>query len=166
MKVLQHFDGIDLFPREKDGPILMLIVDGHQSHLDPFFVEYINNREDRWKVCLGVPYATTLWQVDDASEQNGFVTSEWYREKAKLVVWKTEHGLPRAICPEDVMPIMNRIFFKAYGYEKNNRKATAEHGWFPPNRKLVEHPSLVRKQKETVLNVDEGFAGSILYRLL
>jgi hypothetical protein len=166
VKVLQHFDGIDLFHREKDGPIPMLIVDGHQSRLDPLFVEYINNKEHKWKVCLGVPYATTLWQVGDASEQNGFVKSEWYREKAKLLVWKSEHGLPRAIRPEDVMPIMNRIFFKAYGNEKNNRKATSERGWFPPNRKLIEHPSLVRKQKETVLNVDEGFAGSILDRLL
>ena len=61
---------------------------------------------------------------------------------------------------------MNRIFFKAYGNEKNNRKATAEHGWFPPNRKLIEHPSLVPKQKETVFNVDEGLAGSVLDHLL
>ncbi len=144
----------------------MLIVDGHQSRLDPLFVEYINNKEHKWKVRLGVPYATTLWQVGDASEQNGFVKSEWYREKAKLLVWKSEHGLPRAIRPEDVMPIMNRIFSKAYGNETNNRKATAEHGWFPPNRKLVEHPSLVRKKKETVLNVDKGFAGSVLDHLL
>ena len=44
--------------------------------------------------------------------------------------------------------------------------ATAECGWFPPNRKLVEHPSLVKKQKETVLNVDEGFSGSVLNCLL
>jgi hypothetical protein len=47
------------------------------------------------------------------------------------------------------MPIMNRIFFKAYGNEKNNHKETAERGWFPPNRKLIEHPSLVPNQKET-----------------
>ena len=149
VKVLQHFDGIDLFPRENDGPIPMLIVDGHQSHLDPLFVECINNKEHKWKVCLGIPYTRTLWQVGDASEQNGFVKSEWYREKAKLLVWKSEHGLPRAIRPEDVMPIMNRVFFKAYGNEENNCKATAERGWFPPNRKLLEHPSLAPKQKET-----------------
>ena len=166
VKVLQYFDGIDLFPRVDNGPIPMLIVDGHQSRLDPLFVEYINNRNHKWKVCLGVPYATTLWQVGDASEQNGFVKSEWYREKAKLLVWKSEHGLPRAIRPEDVMPIMNRIFFKAYGNKTNNLKATAERGWFPPNRKLLEHSSLVTKQKETVLNVEVGLAGSVLDRLI
>ena len=81
-------------------------------------------------------------------------------------MWKSEHGLPRAIRPEDVMPIMNRIFFKAYGNQKNNCKATAESGWFPPNRKLLEHPSLAPMQKETLLNVEEGLAGSILDRLL
>jgi hypothetical protein len=65
--------------------------------------------------------------------------------EAKLLVWESEHGLPRAICPEDVMLIMNQIFFEAYRNEKNNCKATAERGWFPPNRKLIEHPSLVPK---------------------
>ncbi len=41
------------------------------------------------------------------------------------------------------MPIMNKIFFKAYGNEKNNKKGTADRGWYPPNRKLLEHPSFV-----------------------
>jgi len=36
----------------------MLIVDGHQSRLDPKFVAYINNKAHEWRVCLGVPYAT------------------------------------------------------------------------------------------------------------
>ena len=140
VKVLEYCDGIDLFPCINDGPIPMLILDGHQSRLDPQFVDYKKEKGHKWKICLGVPYATTLWQVGDASEQNGFVKSEWYREKAKLLVWKSEHGLPRAIRPEDVMPIMNRIFFKAYGNQQNNCKATVECGWFPPNRKLLEHP--------------------------
>jgi hypothetical protein len=86
------------------------LLTGNQSHLDPLFIEDINNKEQKWKVCLGVPYATSLWQVGNASEQNGFVKSEWYREKAKLMVWESEHSLPRAIRPEDVMPIMNRVF--------------------------------------------------------
>ncbi len=84
--------------------------------------------------------------------KNGFVKSEWYHEKAKLLVWKSEHGLPRVIRPEDVMPIMDQAFFKAYGNEKNKHKATVECDWFPPNRKLIEHPSLVPKQKETMLD--------------
>jgi hypothetical protein len=174
--ILKYFDQIDLFPRVDGGPIPVLIVDGHQSRLDPKFVDYINDSGHKWKVCLGVPYATTLWQVGDASEQNGFVKTEWYREKAKLLLWKNEHDLPRAIRPEDVMPIMNKIFSKAYGNEKNNRKATADRGWYPPNRKLLEHPSFVAQPEHNqnyssmptlpALNVEEGIAGSVLDRLL
>ena len=59
VKVLQHFDGIDLFPRVDNGPIPVLI---------PLFVEYINNRNHKWKVCLGVSYATTLWQIGNVSD--------------------------------------------------------------------------------------------------
>ena len=79
--ILQYFDEIDLFPRQRDGPIPMLIVDGHQSRLDPSFVEYINDHQHKWKVSFGVPYATNIWQVGDASEQNGKFETEWYKKK-------------------------------------------------------------------------------------
>ena len=59
VQILSKFDKIDLFPRVP-GVMLMLVVNGHQSRLDPLFVEYINNVTHRWKVCRGVPYATTL----------------------------------------------------------------------------------------------------------
>ena len=78
VKILPYFDSINLFPRVPGGPIPMLIVDGRQSCLAPVFVEYINDKNNTWKVCLGVPYATTLWQVGDASEHNGMVKLEWY----------------------------------------------------------------------------------------
>jgi hypothetical protein len=97
VEILTYFDSIDLFPRVPGGTIPMLIVDRHQSHLAPVFVEYINDKNNTWKVCLGVPYATTLWQVGDASEQNGMVKLEWYREKRELLTWKYSSNLPRAI---------------------------------------------------------------------
>ena len=71
VSILEYFDGIDLFPRALGGPIPMLIVDGHQSRLDPSFINYINDKQHEWRVYFGVPYATVLWQVGDASEQNG-----------------------------------------------------------------------------------------------
>jgi hypothetical protein len=76
--ILTYFDGMELFPRSPKGPTPSLIVDGHQSHLDPKFVDCINTHGHKWKIYLGVPYATTLWQVGDASKQNGKVKSEWY----------------------------------------------------------------------------------------
>ena len=66
VEILKFFDDADLFPHIAGGPIPVLIGDGHQSCLDPKFVEYINDEVHQWKVCLGVPYATTLWQVGDA----------------------------------------------------------------------------------------------------
>jgi hypothetical protein len=60
VKILEYFDGIELFERNPGGPIPMLIVDGHQSRLDPKFVSYINNNSHEWRVCLGVPYVTVL----------------------------------------------------------------------------------------------------------
>jgi hypothetical protein len=102
VKILTYFDSIELFPRVPGGPIPVLIVYRHQSCLATIFVEYINDQGHTWKVCLGVPYATTLWQVGDASEQNGMVKLEWYREKKELLTWKYSNNLPCSICPEDV----------------------------------------------------------------
>ena len=93
----------------------MLIVNDHQSRLDPAFIDYINNERHQWKVCFSVPYATTIWQVGDASELNGNFKVEWYREKANLLllVWKYAKTLPRSIRPYDIMPLLNTIFHKA-----------------------------------------------------
>ena len=142
VKILQYFDKHDIFPREAGGPIPMLLVDGHQSRLDPKFINYINHNCHRYKVCLGVPYATTLWQVGDASEQNGKFKVEWSREKQALLYWKFERGLPRTINATDIIPLLNIIFHKSYGNIEANKKAVAERGWSPLNRKLLEHPSL------------------------
>ena len=125
VEILKYFDDIDLFPCIARDPIPVLIVDGYQSRLDPKFVEYINDEVNQWKVCLGVPYATTLWQVGNASEQNGMVKLEWFREKIALLLWKNEHDLPCAIRPEDVMHLLNEIFFKAYENVIANRMAVA-----------------------------------------
>ena len=149
VEILDTFDKMNLFPRLDGGPIPMMIIDGHQSRLDPQFIEYINDKGHRWKVCLGVPYATSLWQVGDASEQNGSAKTEWYREKAKLVLWKYEHPpLSRCIGPEDIIPLVNKIFHKAYGNVPANKKAVADRGWYPANRKLLEHPSLIPDEEE------------------
>ena len=47
--------------------------------------------------------------------------------------------LKRGIQPHDVMPLLNKIFHKPFGNVAGNKKATADQGWFPPNRKLLEH---------------------------
>ena len=59
----------------------MLIVDGHQSQLDPKFVSSIYDKAHKWRICLGVPYATVLGQVGDALEQNDKFMIEWTKVK-------------------------------------------------------------------------------------
>ena len=184
VKVLEYFDEIDLFPRYPGGPIPMLIVDGHQSRLDPKFVAYINNKAHEWRVCLGVPYATVLWQVGDASEQNGKFKIEWTKVKEWMMVWKSINCLPLTIGPTDIIPLVNRIFHKSYGSINSNLKALADRGWNPPNRKLLEHKELIddsiapinentltdasssSSPNSPVLNIHQGLAATVLDRMI
>ena len=169
----------------------MLIVDCHQSRLDPKFVSYINNDSHEWRVCLGVPYATVLWQVGDASEQNGKFKMEWTRVKEWMMVWKSINCLPCTIGPTDIIPLINRVFQKAYGSINSNLKALADRGWNPPNRKLLEHKELIDDSAPVIqhalttsthnsdvhstsnssgqsinLNIHEGMAATVLDRMI
>lgn len=142
VEVLKYFDEIDLFP-PVDGIIPFLLFDGHQTRLDPMFIDYINDDDHRWKVCLGVPYATSLWQQGDSSQHNGAFKMEWSREKSNLMDWKMEHpSMGRSINAEDIMPLLNKTFHPTFGNVQNSKKAAADRGWCPLNRKLEEHPSL------------------------
>mmetsp|Transcript_25354 Transcript_25354/g.42135 ORF Transcript_25354/g.42135 Transcript_25354/m.42135 type:complete len:173 (+) Transcript_25354:316-834(+) len=71
MQMLKRMDNLDLFPRVPDGPLPFLLLDGHGSRLQLPFLKYINDPSHIWKVCLGLPNGTALWQVGDSAEQNG-----------------------------------------------------------------------------------------------
>jgi hypothetical protein len=162
----------------------MLIVDGHQSRLDPKFVVYINNKAHEWRVCLGVPYATVLWQVGDASEQNGKFKIEWTKVKEWLMVWKSINCLPGMIGHTDIIPLINRVFHKSYGSINSDLKALADRGWNPPNRKLLEHKELIddsispiientltdasshSSAQSITLNIHQGLAATVLDRMI
>ena len=99
-----------LFPRVEGGPIPMLIIDGHQSRLGPKFIRYINDKGHTWIVCFGVPCATTLWQVGDASKQNGLFRVLWYNAKKEYVLWKNHNGSGTGMRNTDIIPLLNRTF--------------------------------------------------------
>jgi hypothetical protein len=90
-----------------------------------------------------VPHATVLWQVGDASEQNGKFKMEWTRVKEWMMVWKSINCLPCTIGPTDIIPLINRVFDNSYGSINSNLKALFDQGWNPPNRKLLEHKELI-----------------------
>ena len=54
-----------------DGRKPFLLIDGHNSRFQLNFLSYVIDPTHEWVVCIGVPYGTALWQVGDASKQNG-----------------------------------------------------------------------------------------------
>ena len=87
--LLKTMDGLNIFPCDQ-GIQPVLIVDGHKTRLHYKFLQYINQPEHKWHVCLGVPYATSYWQVGDSHEQNGNFKSNWYRAKRHLMTYKND----------------------------------------------------------------------------
>ena len=69
--MLSRIDTAGVFPREQDGPKPFLLLDGHHSHFEIPFLNYIHDSQHEWVVCIGVSYGTHIWQVADSSEMNG-----------------------------------------------------------------------------------------------
>lgn len=149
VEILQYLDKLEVFERTPDGPVPVLVVDGHDSRLDYDFITYIRNPKHRWYVCVGVPYATALWQVGDSSQQNGQFKQELNEAKRQLVKFKTEKNLPTTMSNEDIVPLVNAAWTTSFGRVRSNKKAIAERGWFPPNRVLLLH-------KDIIINVTQN----------
>ena len=66
------------------------------------------------------------------------------------------------------MPLLKRIFHKAYGDVANNKRAVSVHGWYPPNMKLLKHTFLCTDvhTQLTQIKVEDGLAGSVLNQIL
>ena len=70
--ILKTLDTLKVYESYRDnGAVPFLLVDGHMSRFSTPFLEYITNPEHTWKVSIGVPYGTSLWQIGDLYQQNG-----------------------------------------------------------------------------------------------
>ena len=70
--ILKTIDQLDIFAEDRrNGVKPFILLDGHQSRFSLPFLTYITNASHPWKVSIGVPYGTALWQVGDSSQQNG-----------------------------------------------------------------------------------------------
>ena len=169
VEVLKEFDQLELFPRVHGEVFPFLLIDGHQSRLDPSFLRYINDPNHQWKVCLGVPYATSLWQVADSSEHNGKFKSEWVKYKRKLINFKfSKESLPNSVEPTDVMHAILKLFLEVYNHMKDPQKDISDRGWYPPNRKLLQNPSLQKPEEVTLpaINVEHGMSALVADKLI
>ena len=189
VEILSWLDSHDIYEREENGPEPFLIVDGHGSRLDPDFVEYISNKKHVRHVNLGVPHATSYWQVGDSAEQNGRFKSVLAQAKADLVNFKIKHNIPLQLTNEDIIPLLNKAWYPSFANLRTNRKAIAERGWCPLNMNLLLHKEIAVQNNNLVseetnkttinqehdemvnnlpmqLNMEEGYSGICFQRLM
>ena len=152
--IFERLDDIGVYDR-KSGVIPFALFDAHDSRLQLPFMKYINDEKHLWKFCIGLPNATHLWQVGDSNEQNGTFKTKWYSEKSKLVLYRTRKGLSPALVKSDIIPLINKIWPVSFGRKYSNKNAISARGWYPPTRKLLTDPSVL-KTRSKFKNVTEN----------
>lgn len=60
--ILRTLDELEVFPRV-NGLEPFLLVDGRGLRLETAFLEYKNDPDHEWLVCISIPYGTDLWRV-------------------------------------------------------------------------------------------------------
>ena len=134
--ILRTLDELEVFPRV-NGLKPFLLVDGHGSRLEIPFLEYINEPDHEWVVCIGVPYGTDLWQVGDSKEQNGSYNMSLTKNKEKMFQEREKRCMEPTIQPYDIMPLVNAAWKDSFSKVATNKNAISERGWFPYNRALL-----------------------------
>ena len=124
-QMLKQIDSFNLFPRSEELGVPFLLVDGHHSRTRLLFLEYITNKEHQWKVCIGVPYGTHIWQPADSSELNGTFKMKLYVEKLKYLKKKQNMSNNYSFSTTDIIPIINRIWNNTLGDKQKAKKAIA-----------------------------------------
>lgn len=135
-KMLMHIDAHEVIDRE-DGRFPVLLCDGHHSRYTVPFLRYILTGNNLWKVIIGVPYGTHVWQVADSSEMNGCF--KMALAKAKREYRDTVLNGNSAFCFSDIVPLLNMAWEQSFAKVGNGKKAVAERGWNPLNYALLRY---------------------------
>jgi hypothetical protein len=143
-----------------------VIVDGHHSRLDADFVDYVSDPSHIWKINFGIPHATSHWQVGDSAQQNGHFKMLLSRAKLQLLQFKIKNNLPVALLGSDIVPLVNRAWYKSFGNVVSNKKAITERGWGPLNNKLLlkgtSNKDINLEELPLELNLTDGQSGIVL----
>jgi hypothetical protein len=70
--------------QNKEG-VPFFLIDGHHSCTRLPFLKNVNNPDHQWKVCIGFPYATRMWQPHDSSELNGTFKTLLFKVKKRYL---------------------------------------------------------------------------------
>ena len=66
------------------------------------------------------------------------------------------------------MPAILKLFPEVYNHKKDSQKAISDRGWYPPNRKLLQHLSLQKPEEVTLpaTNVEHGMSALVADKLI
>jgi hypothetical protein len=168
-------DKLDLFDRS-DGIPSFLLLDGHGSRFEVPFLEYITDEAHLWKVCIGVPYGTSYWQVGDSTEQNGCFKMALTKAKWELVEKKEKWGIAGTIDKTDIVGLVTYGGERSFTRVESNWKAVVEQGWGQLNSNLLLHPEINTQEQKKIrqdskiqpdeLNLMDGIAGSLMEKIV
>ena len=65
------------------------------------------------------------------------------------MTWKYDILMQLTLSATDIVPLMNIIFYRSHNNVAAQLKVVSDRGWFPTNRKLLKHPSLVDNLKNS-----------------
>jgi hypothetical protein len=151
--MLKEMDKKEIFDRST-GILPTLLLDGHQSRMQTPFLEYANNPDHRWVICLGVPYGTHIWQVADSSQMNGAFKMALTVAKRKLFEFVTTKLNRKGFIPTDIIPLVNAAWERSFGRATEARRAVLQRGWSPLNYVLLDHPKLIKPTVEINNDID------------
>ncbi len=173
--MLQFMDDLNLFDRQ-DGINPFLLLDGHGSRFELPFLEYVTCKDHVWKVCIGVPYGTSYWQVGDSAGQNGCFKMALTKGKRNLVKKKESWGLEGTIEKTDIVGLVTYAWEHSFARQDTNKKAVAERGWGPLNYNILLNPEinsnkpsdnvLTSDAKPEDLNLVAGIAGTLTNKIV
>jgi hypothetical protein len=129
-EMLRYIDKLNFFDHS-DGVLPFLLPDGHGSSFKLPFLEYITNKSHEWKVCIGVPYGTSYWQVGDSMEQNGCFKMALAKVKRDIDDKKENSGLVGTIEKTDIVGLVGCAWNQSFAWVASNQKAVAQRGWGP-----------------------------------
>ena len=182
VEMLKAMDSLKLFDHTT-GLNPFLLLDGHGSHFELEFLEYINAAEHKWHCCIGLPYGTSYWQVGDSSEQNGCFKIALSKAKQQLVLKKNDNGLEYTINKEDIVGLVRKAWKSSFEKVETNCQAISRRGWGPRalNYNALCHPEVLTTKPGCMkntdvstfdinicpdeLNLSEGLAGTLVDKI-
>jgi hypothetical protein len=149
-EMLATIDKAGIFKRTQEDGVPFLLLDGHHSRTRLPFLNYINDPAHLWKVCIGVPYATHMWQPHDSSELNGSFKTCLYKVKDAYLRHKPENM--QRFVSTDIIPLVNACWSQTLGNVGFAKKSLIERGWTILNYCLLDDPRLLDKPLVTTVS--------------